>query len=330
MRAGGMRTGAAQGHSGYYHEAAFYDSDEGLLSVVVPFLTEGVRAGEPTWVAFAETNERLVRSALPDTTGITFLPGADQYSRPASAIKAYREMMAAHVAKGAPQIRIVGDVPHPGMGVPWEWWSRYEHAVNEAYDDFPLWGLCPYDTRITPAATLADVIRSHPHIAHDGATHTTNPAYRALAHMSVTAEPIDELEMSAPLIELVNPTPADARQVSLKACADTQLTRTQIEDFVFAVSEGVTNALCHGRPPVHLRLWADRTRALAAVIDHGEGPTAPLAGMLPTSNSASAGLGLYIMHLTCDYVAFGHDQDRFTLRILAGAPHPPGSWPSQA
>ena len=37
-----MRTGAAAGHVGYFHEAVCYDSDEHLLGVVVPFLLDGV------------------------------------------------------------------------------------------------------------------------------------------------------------------------------------------------------------------------------------------------------------------------------------------------
>ncbi|ONI83151.1 hypothetical protein ALI144C_16740 [Actinosynnema sp. ALI-1.44] len=309
-----MRTGA-----GYYHETAFYDSDDSMLGLVLPFLTDGVRAGEPTWVAFTEANERLVRSALPDTSGITFLPGADQYSRPASAIKSYRQMMAEHVARGAAQIRIVGDVPHPGMGVPWEWWSRYEHAANEAFKEFPLWGLCPYDTRITPAAVLADVTRTHPHIAHGNGHHTDNPAYRP-SHIPTTTDPIDELELSAPLGELADPSPVEARHAAVKACAGTRLTQARIDDFVFAVNEAVTNAICHGHPPVTLRLWADGSRVMAAVTDHGRGPTDALAGMMPATNSATAGLGLYIMHLTCDYVAFSREGDRFTIRILAKSP----------
>ncbi|WP_236647615.1 MULTISPECIES: MEDS domain-containing protein [Micromonospora] len=37
-----MRTGAAAGHVGYYHEALLFDSDEHLLAVVLPFLLGGV------------------------------------------------------------------------------------------------------------------------------------------------------------------------------------------------------------------------------------------------------------------------------------------------
>ena len=61
--------------------------------------------------------------------------------------------------------RVASEVPHPGVGAPWDGWARYEAAINRAYAEFPLWGLCAYDTRITPGAVLDDVARTHPHLA---------------------------------------------------------------------------------------------------------------------------------------------------------------------
>ena len=40
-----MRTGAANGHEGYFHEAAYHTSDEELQAVVVPYITGGCNAG---------------------------------------------------------------------------------------------------------------------------------------------------------------------------------------------------------------------------------------------------------------------------------------------
>jgi hypothetical protein len=63
-------------------------------------------------------------------------------------------------APGSSRIRVASEVPHPGGGAPWEGWARYEAAVNRAYAEFPLWGLCAYDTRITPGRVLDDVART--------------------------------------------------------------------------------------------------------------------------------------------------------------------------
>jgi hypothetical protein len=143
-----MRMGAPTDLRGYLHEAVLYDSDEDFLGVVVPFLHEGVAVGQPCLVALGASTAGLVRAAVGDTSGLSFLD--DRYDRPASVIRSSRDLFAAQVADGASQIRVVSEVPHPGMGAPWDGWARYEAAVNQAYAEFPLWGLCAYDTRITP------------------------------------------------------------------------------------------------------------------------------------------------------------------------------------
>lgn len=171
-----MRSGAAAGHRGYFHETAFYDSDDEFLALIVPFFTDGLAAGEPVVSAFAPANQQLVRDAFGPGTGICYLGGETQYLRPAGAIRRYRDLFAGYVAEGARQIRVAGDVPHPGTGASWDWWARYEATVNHAYDDFPVWGICPYDTRTAPEHVLADVRRTHPHVGH-GRDHATNPGF---------------------------------------------------------------------------------------------------------------------------------------------------------
>ena len=143
------------------HEALLFPSDEELLDVLVPFLSDGFDAGEPTMVALSDRHLELVRSALPAGLPFEFLPD-DAYSRPAKVIRAYRERMAGHVRAGADRIRLVGELPATSFGATWDWWARYEAAVNHAYSEFPVWCLCAYDRRATPPAVLRDVARTHP------------------------------------------------------------------------------------------------------------------------------------------------------------------------
>ena len=64
----------ASRRGGYVHEAAVYDSNDELLHVVVPHLEAAVAAGEPALVAVPDGEAALVRSAMADATGVTFLP----------------------------------------------------------------------------------------------------------------------------------------------------------------------------------------------------------------------------------------------------------------
>lgn len=154
-----MRTGATAANHGFAHDAVCYGSDEQLLAVVVPFLLQGLEAGEPTMVALDERNAERVRSVMPATEQLSFLPHV--HTRPASTIRTYRAMLARHVATGAQRIRLVGEVPASDLGMAWQGWARYEAAVNHAFQEFPLWALCTYDTRLTGPQVLDDVARTH-------------------------------------------------------------------------------------------------------------------------------------------------------------------------
>jgi hypothetical protein len=305
-----MRTGAATGHVGYFHETAFYGSDDDFLGIVVPFLEGGRDAGEPTIVTLAERNASLVRRAMGDVEGIDFRPGADQYARPAATIRSYRSMFGSLAAGGAAQIRVVGDVPHPGHGFSWDGWARYEAAVNHAYDEFPIWGLCPYDTRTAPTDVLDEVARLHPHVATPDGGHHANDAFTDPAeHLRRRPPaPLDPLEETAPAVVLVDPTPREARAALLGLA--TPLAPTALEDLLIAVSELVAD----GRPPVALQIWVGPDRVVVALDDHGPAPTDPFAGLV---RPESGGLGLWLAHQLCTEVTLRPTTSGLQVALLA-------------
>ncbi|WP_431877757.1 anti-sigma factor RsbA family regulatory protein [Amycolatopsis sacchari] len=315
-----MRTGAAAGYEGYYHEAVYYSSDEELLAVVVPFLLGGVEAGEPTVVSLGARNAGLLREALGDVDGIVYQSGGAVYARPAAAIRSYQQLLRDYVAQGAGQIRIIGEIPPEGLGAAWDWWARYEAAINVAYDDYPLWSMCAYDTRSTPAPVLADVARTHPRSAEPGGVHRPSPAYAGAEAFLREARLVeaDPLEAGAPVVDLRDPMPAEARR-ALLAANRTDLSVDDLEDFLVAVSEVVTNSLEHGLPPVRLRCWSTRERCVVTVADGGHGPEDPFAGLLPAAKAPHGGLGLWLAHQLCDHVTFGRGRDgEFVVRLTAG------------
>ncbi|MFG2057220.1 anti-sigma factor RsbA family regulatory protein [Micromonospora sp. NPDC048930] len=316
-----MRTGAAAGHVGYYHEAILFDSDEHLLAVVVPFLLDGVEAGEPAVVGFGDRNAALVRRALPAGSGVTFLPGGDLYARPTAALRSYRKLLAGYVGEGARQIRIVGELPPAALGATWDWWARYESAINHAYDDFPLWSMCAYDTRVASPGVLTDVARTHPRVAGPDGSHLPTGVYTEPATYLTEPRPVllDPVQRTAPLVELTDPTPAEAR-AAVRAADRGQLPADDVEDLMVAVSEVVANAVRHGRGPVRMRLWNGPDRIVTTVHDRGTGPTNPYAGLLPSGDGSSGGLGLWISHQSCNHVRLYRDDDGFTVRLTAGNP----------
>jgi anti-sigma regulatory factor (Ser/Thr protein kinase) len=314
------RSGAAAGYRGYFHEALCYGSEDEFIAVVTPFLLDGVAASEPALAIADEPTITLLRSALPAGSGVQFLPCAARAGRPAAAIRTYRKLLASHVAAGAAQIRIVGELTCLGQDPAWEWWSRYESATNLAYDDFPLWGLCAYDTRTTPALVLEDVSHTHPVLATTDGRHQRNAAYVEPRAYRPRPAPADPVEATVPLAELTDPTPARAR-AAVHAVAGGRLPVDEVEDLVVGVSEVVTNALRHGLPPVQVRLWAADGRVVVTVADGGPGPADPFAGLLPVppTDTRAGGRGLWITFQACDHVTLSSTGAGFTARLTAGA-----------
>jgi anti-sigma regulatory factor (Ser/Thr protein kinase) len=320
-----MRTGAAAGHVGYFHEALPYASDEELLAVVIPFLSEGVTEGEPTIVALGEQHAELVCAALPPeiVDRVDFHPGGDMYARPASAIRSYREMLAGYAAGGAGQIRIIGELPPTELGATWDWWARYESAINHAYDEYPLWSMCAYDMRVTPAHVLADVARTHPHTARPGDRHLPSSDYVVPDQFLDTRTPAapDPLQLTTPAIDLEDPTAAETRVAIARLNETGILSQRRLSDLQLAVTEVVTNGLTHGTPPVTVRCWAGKDRIVTTVTDRGQGPKDPFAGLQAAAHAPNGGFGLWLAHQLCDHVTMTHDDDGFTLRLISGDPY---------
>lgn len=313
-----MRTGAAADHTGYFHETSFFGSDDELLDVVVPFLTGGAEAGEPTLVALDDRSATVVQRAVADVTGVTFLPHANQYARPAATIRQYREVVESRVAAGAGQVRAVGSVPHPGLGARWDGWARYEAAIHRALADLPLWGICPYDTRITPDDVLADAELLHPHIATPDGRHALNSRFTPETVVTRRSPPApDPAEAQPPALVQVEPTPAAARHGVHAVSRRSGVGHAAVGDLLVAVSEVVTNALVHGRPPVVLRAWAAPDRVVVTVTDQGQGPADLLVGLTPTPGRSPGGLGLWIAHQLCGDISLATGADGFTVRLIA-------------
>jgi anti-sigma regulatory factor (Ser/Thr protein kinase) len=312
-----MRTGAARGHVGNFHEAGFYGSDTEFADLIVPFVEQGVAAGEPVIIGYDDRKADLLRSWLTDPSAVEFIGDQSLYATPARAIATYRRMFEFHLAMGAEQIRIAGDVPHPGNGRRFEGWDRYECAINTAWQDTPVWGRCLYDTTTAPAPVLDVVRRTHPYIVTPTEQRRASDRYQdPLAFEGLPYVP-DPIEGSPPRAELVDRPAADARH-ALAQIARGCIPDTTLEDMLIGVTEAVANAQRYGRPPATVRIWAAPDNIVVTVHDTGPGPADRLAGLVPATSSTSdrqLGLGLWVIHQLDIDVTFRHADDGFTVRL---------------
>jgi anti-sigma regulatory factor (Ser/Thr protein kinase) len=316
-----MRTGAAADHVGFYHEGAIFGSDAEFTELGVPFLLGGLEAGEPTYVVLGPDNTELMRKELGEPEGLHYMSAPDVYVKPAATVKGYLQVLAEDIARGAQQIRFITEVPHPGLGTAWDWWGRYESAANDIFKDLPLWAICSYDERITPADVLDEVVRSHPYMSHGGGAPSHN------SHFMDTNDFVcnrsrryrDPLEEAVPDVDVVSPTVAEARNMAARVAA-TVLDPTAADEMALAVSEITSNAHLHGRAPVRLRMWTGPDRVLAWVHDRGHGLADATAGFAPVVPDAQGGRGLWIASQLCNHLTFESGTDGFTVRLVMGTP----------
>jgi hypothetical protein len=309
-----MRTGAARQHLGNFHEAGFFASDAEFLDLLVPFVTEGSEAGEPVLIGYDARKSELLRAALPDPDAATFITDAGTYSSPAGAIEAYRRQFDRHVAAGAGQIRITGEIAQAGDGGQFAGWDRYESAVNVVWQDYPVWSRCLYDATVVPDVVRDVVERAHPRLLTAGGGAVVSPRYQDVTEFEPLPPAADPLEATRPALVLTDVSPRQVRH-RVAAVADGRIPVETAEELVLAVSEAVENALLHGRPPVRVIVWTARDRLVVHVHDAGPGPANPVAGLVPDDSSVG-GRGLWLSHqLPGVEIALLKAADGFTVRL---------------
>lgn len=312
-----MRTDPSA-RAGRFHEVGFYRSDAEFGALIVPFVEEGVAAGQPVIIGYDDRKASLLRSWLSDPGSVTFIADNSLYATPARAIDSYWQLFERHTAAGATQIRIAGDVPHEGNGGRFAGWDRYESAANTVWDRFPVWSRCLYDATTAAPQVLDIAARTHPRIVLPSGHYESSSRYQDPAQFEPLPPDPDPLERSAPAIEITDPSAAQVRH-AVTSIGHGQLPDTILQDLVIGVSEAVSNAWRHGRPPVTARIWAAFGRILVRVHDTGPGPADPLAGLAPApARPERQGAGLWLIHVLDLDAALIRSRDGFTVRLSAG------------
>ncbi|GGQ70004.1 sensor histidine kinase [Couchioplanes azureus] len=320
-----MRTGAARGHVGHFHEAGFYGSDAEFLELIVPFVEEGLAAGEAVVIGYDTRKADLLRSQLADPSSVEFIGDGNLYATPARAIATYRRLFEFHVAMGVGQIRIAGDVPHSGNGGRFEGWDRYECAVNTVWQEFPVWGRCLYDVTTAPTEVLDIVERTHPRLVSPSGWCRASARFQEAPVFEGLPSAPDPVEACPPTAELTNPAASHVRHVVAQA-GSSRVGDSILQNLILGVSEAVSNARKHGKPPVTVRIWALPDRIVVSVHDRGCGPADPLAGLVPAvADPLLPGWGLWLMHQLDIDTTLIRSGEGFTVRLRAPTPEPPAT-----
>jgi transcriptional repressor of dcmA and dcmR len=154
------------------HLATFYNSDAGRLRITVPFLAEGLRAGQPCFLVASPDVLDTYFEALGKERGVdvdpalregrlitTPSPGSDADT----ALSFWEQCFWRALGSGPTVLRLTGEMASARKGFSSDAdMMRFEVALNVLARRFPLVALCQYDVRQFDGETVFQAMRAHP------------------------------------------------------------------------------------------------------------------------------------------------------------------------
>ncbi|HSS41109.1 MAG TPA: sensor histidine kinase [Solirubrobacterales bacterium] len=292
-----MNPQAAQAR-GFRHEAFFYSSDEEFLLGTVPYLEEGIGAGETVLVVLPEERMQLVKEALgSNAEAVEFWSMGNVGRNPARLIPAWRDFLyTCDLDRG---VRGLGEPISPDRSAAeLEECELHERLFNLAFAaERSLTVMCPYDTRGLDHEVLEGAERSHPVCAHPHGK-AVSPRYSLDAPLEGTlaqpARPAVRLDFGRADLAMV-------RHLVAQCARSAGLDSRRNEDLVLAVCEVATNSVQHGGGTGRLHVWDEDGELVCAVRDAGHIDD-PLVGRQRPRPDQDHGRGLWIANQLCDLV----------------------------
>jgi anti-sigma regulatory factor (Ser/Thr protein kinase) len=308
------------GAGGFRHGAAVFASDAELLEVALPYLEEGLRAGDLTVLSCtAETADLVGRALGPAARGLESDQGLiPDLTRPPDVFTHLRQYAHRATQGGTSRLRVFAEVPAGEEPRQTREVIRVEAAVNSVMADLPVTNLCVYDSRRLPARLVASARDTHPALVA-GTTWTSNAEFTdPAAYIRSLPTPRASEENSQPVVEVDDaPTLPDLRHRLTGALPGLVPDEEQLEDLRLGISEVAANAFRHGRRPVSGRLWCDGHEVICTITDSGTTFDNPLAGFIPAHgfDLGRGGMGLWLARKLFDHVDLVPGPSGFTVRL---------------
>ena len=301
--------------AGFEHAVLFYRDDETFLAGLLPYIREGLAAGEDVVVAEPPDRLELLRSALgADADAVRWLDLTELGANPARLIGACTELLAEAAAAGR-ALRGVGESAWPGRhDAEYAECRLHELLLAAAFADGAPWRLlCPYDQVHLPRDVRTGALRSHPFVATPSGRRPSTSYSRDGA----------AVEFGTPL-----PPPSEGVLRGTYGAGDLRSTRHTVGSFArscglpdgrrealeLAAAELATNSVRHGGGSGSLAMWRTDDAAVVEFSDGGR-LTEPLLGRLPPGVDRYGGRGLYLVNQLCDLVQVRSGSWGTTVRI---------------
>ncbi len=293
------------------HHAFVYQSHEEYLAQAVPFLRDGLAAGEGAIVAHTKPGMSMMREALgADAARVTFVDVSASYTRPARTLAAYHDVYAQQLRR-TPALRAVADVQFGPDPREWEMWTGYEAVFNRSFGHLPAWVLCSYNANGTPDPILEGVWQTHPEVVEAGVW-TTSARFEdpdvLLHRLTPPPEDLPDLRALPPVGDVEQLRELVAREVVAAGGGE-----AKILEMLLAVTEVAGNALQHGGGIEEVRVGPAHGRFVCEITDRGAGFDDPAAGYL--APRPGVGSGLWVARQLAWRIEFLRSARGFTARI---------------
>jgi anti-sigma regulatory factor (Ser/Thr protein kinase) len=299
----------------YRHEAFLYRDEAEFLAGIVPFVRDGIAAGEPVMVALIEQRAAPLRDALgPDSARVHFVDMAELGHNPARIIPGWQRFLDRHCPAG----------PGRGVGEP-IWAGRrgtelleaqlHEGLLNVAVDpDTPMWLRCPYDTAALSADVVEHAYRSHPTVVGSGCS-GGSPCYGGAQYVAdFFAADLPEPGGPAEVLAYADDV-GEARELVVRHAAAAGLGVERTWAVGLAVQETAT-AVGRASGGGTLRVWVEPEALICEV--HDPGPVEdPMAGRRRPEPAEQDDRGLWLANQLCDLVQVRSGAAGTVIRIVS-------------
>jgi anti-sigma regulatory factor (Ser/Thr protein kinase) len=288
------------------HGAAIVSTQDELLAAALPFLDEGLRAGDLVVLTCPPETVELISGQLGERARqVESEPRASLLgARAPDALEMARRFQQRAEASGSGRLRVLAGIDFGGEPADWREGQRYESVTNRLLTD-AVSAMCLYDSRRLSAKVVESAAATHPHLVR-GTAWAANPEFQDPgAYVPSLPLPRAPVEDGDPVFSVDNaPTLAGLRHQLGAVLATLVADRDQQEDLHLAVSEIAANAFRHGVRPVSAQVWADGDRVICVVSDRGTSYSDPFSGFTPAHglDLSHGGMGLWLARKLWDHV----------------------------
>jgi anti-sigma regulatory factor (Ser/Thr protein kinase) len=285
----------------FAHPAVFYRNAADYRAGLVPFIEDGLAAGEPVAVAVPGGNLALLRDALgPAGREVCWMDMTEQGRNPGRILP--RMLLPFSDAHPDRPVRVIGEPVWPGRSaLEYAACAQHEALINHAFTGRWATIVCPYNAARLDAVTLADAAATHP-LLGDGPDWRPSDRYAPDTVLAEYNRPLAE-PPAGHVDELFDVTTIPlARYVATEQANAAGLDSDRLGDVALVVTELVTNSIEHGGGTSRLRVWITPEHLVCEAADTGK-LTDPLAGRRPAAPGQQRGFGLLLVNTLADLIS---------------------------